>query len=141
MVYCLPVLHPVYVSSMSVPLNRRCSGERSSPFIIGFITLKIHRGASGLPGSSPACGRSVLFHLEKVSFIVTRSSGYFHQHVLVHCRWKQLEARWTVVRGDRELRPSRSAPHSTTGDSAHWQRTRGSPASVGRPPAVAPPER
>src|SRR5437867_11969095 len=139
MVYCLPVLHSVYVSSMSVPLNRRCSGERSNPFMIGFITLKIHRGASGFPGSSPACGRSVLFRIEKESCIVTRSSDYFHEHILAHYRWRKPGARWTVARGDRELRPSRPAPHSMSGDSAHWQQTTGLPESVDRPPAVVPP--
>jgi hypothetical protein len=74
-VYCLPVLHPVYVNSMSIPLHRRCSGGCSSPFMIGFITLKIHRGARDLPGSSPACGRSLLLCLEKESFIVLCVKG------------------------------------------------------------------
>jgi hypothetical protein len=88
----LACLAPLYVTSMSVPLNRRCSGERSSLFMIGFIILKIHSGTSGLPGSSPACGRSVLFRIEKESCIVTRFPDYFHEHVLVHCRWRKPEA-------------------------------------------------
>ncbi len=66
--------------------------ERDAPWHVAQVVLKIHSGASGLPGSSLACGRSVLFGIEKESCIVTRSSGYFHERALVHSRWRKPEA-------------------------------------------------
>jgi hypothetical protein len=48
MVYRLPLVRPVYVSSSSVSLSTKCSGERKSSRTNGFIAAIVGRSVAWL---------------------------------------------------------------------------------------------